>query len=326
MEIKPAAESMKYYLGEVAGLLERGDITDIEVNSESAYVYIDGVAGRSQTHIRADRKALRAFVNHVAASIGATINEHSPTLSAILPEELHRCRLEATISPMSRSLNLVIRKPGKTYPMDDYTDQASRQILLGALLQKENLLICGSTSSGKTSFLNSLLVEMEKRLPNERLIIIEDEHEVQCPHRNHEYLFTIKKENQVIWSMADSVKKSLRMNPDRLIIGEVRDGAAREVLRAWSTGHGGGLCTFHAGNTEDGFLNFYGMAGLDWNNILQRRVASNMIDLIIFLSKGDDGRKVREIARVAYDPLGERPLIEPIYHKTTTTRNLIPQL
>ncbi|MCC5942431.1 MAG: CpaF family protein [Balneolaceae bacterium] len=325
MEIKTSVESMKYYLGEVSELLERGDITDIEVNSESHYVYIDGVSGRSQTAIRANRNALRSFVNHVAASIGATINEQSPTLSAILPEELHRCRLEATISPMSRSLNLVIRKPGKTFPMDDYTDERSRQILLGSLLQKENLLICGSTSSGKTSFLNSLLVELEKRRPKERLIIIEDEHEVQCPHQNHDYLFTIKKENKVIWSMADSVKKSLRMNPDRLIIGEVRDDAAREVLRAWSTGHGGGMCTFHAGNSEDGFLNFYGMAGLDWNNILERRVASSMIDLIIFLSKDEDGRKVREISRVCFDPQSERPLIEPIYH-TTTTQNLIAQL
>ena len=324
MEIKGEAESMQYYLGELAELLKREDITDIEINSGCSAVYIDGAHGREKSPIQANRNALRAFVNHVAASIGATINEQSPTLSAILPEQLYRCRLEATIPPMSRSLNVVIRKPGKTFPMDDYVDEESRGILIHALLDKENLLICGSTSSGKTSFLNSLLVEMEKQRPLERLIIIEDEHEVQCPHRNHEYLFTIKKENQVVWSMADSVKKSLRMNPDRLIIGEVRDEAAREVLRAWSTGHGGGMCTFHAGNTDDGFLNFYGMAGLDWNNILERRVASSMIDLIIFLSKGEDGRKVREISRVRFDSQTEKPSIQSIYH-TNRTKNLIPQ-
>jgi type IV secretion system protein TrbB len=325
MDQEKAAESMIYYLGEVADLLHRPDITDIEINSGSDCVYIDGTEGREKTPIKTDRQALRAFVNHVAASIGATINEQSPTLSAILPDQLYRCRLEATIPPMSRSLNVVIRKPGKTFPMDDYVDEKSREILINAMLDKENLLICGSTSSGKTSFLNSLLVEMEKQRPYERLVIIEDEHEVQCTHRNHEYLFTIKKDNQVIWSMANSVKKSLRMNPDRIIIGEVRDEAAREVLRAWATGHGGGMCTFHAGNTDDGFLNFYGMAGLDWNNILERRVASSMIDLIIFLSKGDDGRKVREISRVCFDPQTEKPSIQAIYH-INKTKNLIPQL
>lgn len=313
MELTTTAESMTYYLGEVAGLLQREDITDIEINSGSDNVFIDGASGREKTSIRADRKALRAFVNHVATSIGATINEQSPTLSAILPDELHRCRVEASISPITRSLNLVIRKPGKRFPIDDYLDNQCKKIIVEAMVEKKNILICGSTSSGKTSFLNALLAELNNHQPGDRLVIIEDEHEVQCSHKNHEYLFTIKKENEVIWSMADSVKKSLRMNPDRLIIGEVRDEAAREVLRAWATGHGGGMCTFHAGNCRDGFLNFYGMAGLDWNNILERRIASNMIDLILYLSRGDDGRKVREITRVSFDPKTEKPAFDTLY-------------
>lgn len=311
MEKQPIIESILFRLDQVGikQLLERPDVTDIEINSGSSSVFIEASQGREKTDVKINRDHLQGFLNSIADYVGSDFTNQNPTLSAILPAQLKRCRLEASMPPITNSTNVVIRKPGQNFPISDYLNDDCRQIILNKMMMKANILICGSTSSGKTSFLNSLLEEFKKHSPDERIIILEDENEVNCTYKNHEFLFTIKDERGQIWSMADNVKKSLRLNPDRLIVGEVRGIEAREVLTAWDTGHGGGMCTFHAGSAKTGFMRFFRMAELNWENPLDQMFAGEAIGLIVFLSKGKDGRKVREIVSVEfnYDPKVMRP-------------------
>lgn len=317
---KEHIDSLKYFLGDVYDLLERPDITDIEINSGASHVFVEGVQGREKTGIAINRPNMIAFLNKIASMKDSTITQEHPTLSAILPRELFNCRLEASIPPITPEPgpSIVIRKPGMDFPITDYVNDEIQKLLVQHLLKKSNILICGSTSSGKTSFLNSLIGELVRVSPDERPIIMEDEHEVKCSFENHEYLFTVKTEKNQSWSMAENVKKSLRKNPDRIIVGEVRGIEAKEVLNAWDTGHVGGFCTLHAGGARQGFMRFFRMAELAWDNPLDQMFAGEAIDLILFLSKGPDGRKVREIVLVEfnYDTAIMRPEFHTIYPKT----------
>lgn len=317
MEKSEIIESILFRLEQVGikGLLERPDITDIEINSGSKSVFIEGRNGREKTDIKIDRGRLEGFLNSVAEFVGSDFTRLNPTLSAILPAQLKRCRLEASMAPITKRTNVVIRKPGQDFPLSDYIDDKYRQIIIDEMMKRANILICGSTSSGKTSFLNSLLEEFKSHSPDERIIILEDENEVNCTYKNHEFLFTVKDERGQSWTMADNVKKSLRLNPDRIIVGEVRGIEAREVLTAWDTGHGGGMCTFHAGSAKTGFMRFFRMAELNWGNPLDQMFAGEAVGLIVFLSKGKDGRKVREIVSVKfnYDPDKMRPEFTYLY-------------
>lgn len=317
MEHREIIESILFRVEQVGikDLLRKPGITDIEINSAAKHVFIESANGREETDILIDRGRLEGFLNSVADYVSTDFTKDSPTLSAILPQELYRCRLEASIPPITKHVNVVIRKPGKKFPINDYVDEQSKQIIIEEMKKRSNILICGSTSSGKTSFLNSLLEEFKQHSPNERIIILEDENEVNCTYKNHEFLFTVKDERGHIWSMADNVKKSLRLNPDRIIVGEVRGIEAREVLTAWDTGHGGGMCTFHAGSAKTGFMRFFRMAELNWENPLDQMFAGESIGMIVFLSKGTDGRKVREIVKVDfnYAPEKMRPEFTHIY-------------
>lgn len=317
MERSEIIESILFRLEQVGikDLLEQPGITDIEINSGAKNVFVESGKGREETDIAIDRGRLEGFLNSVADFVGNDFTKENPTLSAILPQKLHRCRLEASMPPITKHVNVVIRKPGKRFPINDYVDPKSKEIIIQEMKKRANILICGSTSSGKTSFLNSLLEEFKQHSPTERLIILEDENEVNCTYENHEFLFTVKDERGHIWSMADNVKKSLRLNPDRIIVGEVRGIEAREVLTAWDTGHGGGMCTFHAGSAKTGFMRFFRMAQLNWENPLDQMFAGEAIGMIVFLSKGKDGRKVREIVKVEfnYDPDKMRPEFTNIY-------------
>lgn len=317
-------DSLKYFLGDIYPLMQRKDITDIEINARGEFVWIDGSNGREITDIKINRSNMDSFLHKIASIKNSIITQEQPTLSAILPEELFRCRLEATIPPRVErpGPSIVIRKPGNTFPITDYVNNEMRTTLIEHLKNKSNILICGSTSSGKTSFLNSILDELHTVTPDDRLIVLEDEHEVNCSFENHEFLFTVQEQGEGTVTMAENVKKSLRKNPDRIIVGEVRGVEAREVLTAWDTGHGGGLCTLHAGGAKQGFMRFFRMAGLAWDNPLDQMFVGEAVDLILFLSKGPDGRKVREAVNVKfnYAPECMRPEFTHIYPTPTKTK------
>src|SRR5699024_1505647 len=146
-----------------------------------------------------------------------------------------------------------------------------------AIKNRENILIAGSTDSGKTSLLKSILHLYKDICPNERMITIEDTEELVPVLDNTESFFTtphIKSSRNKPMDMEFLLTKTLRKHPDRIIVGEVRDGAAATVLNSWDTGHDGGVCTFHADSAKRGYHRFFGaLAKLDEGKIADVRKA-----------------------------------------------------
>lgn len=186
------------------------------------------------------------IVRLVAHHVGAEVHAKSPRVSAELPETGER--FEGLIPPVVAAPAFAIRKPAvAVFTLDDYVaagtmraDQADA--LRRAVVERRNILVAGGTSTGKTTLVNALLAEVAQT--GDRIVLIEDTRELQCTAPN---LVALRTKDGVA-SLSDLVRSSLRLRPDRIPIGEVRGAEALDLLKAWGTGHPGGIGTIHAGS------------------------------------------------------------------------------
>ena len=162
-----------------------------------------------------------------------------------------------------------------------------------AVEERANILVAGGTGSGKTTFANALLQEIAGRFPTDRIVVLEDTVELQCPAAD-----TLALRTSSGLSLADLVKASLRTKPDRIVIGEVRDAAALDLLDAWATGHPGGIATLHATDPL-GALHRLDRLAQRANVPPQRELVAEAIDLVVVLQGSHGQRRVRELVRVA---------------------------
>lgn len=314
---KETIDTMISSLGPIMDLLKEDGITDVMYNATSNIVFYDDADGQHEADFTFEAGQARSFLNAVASYYRTKINERRPKIAARLPEKLFECRLQGYVYPQAFGPQFTLRKPGDVFPLDDYVNEQSKQILIQAIKGRKNIAVAGSTGAGKTSFLNALVNELNKVSPKDRLVILEDQHEIQCEQRNHSYLFVHKDEDDnIITSMGDNVKNSLRDNPDRIIVGEVRkQDAAASVIEAWNTGHEGGFCTYHASDAKQAYRRLYGLAGFDWGNELLQQDTIDALDYIVFLSKENGLRAVREIATVEYNHNDNKPDFTMIYEE-----------
>jgi type IV secretion system protein VirB11 len=190
-----------------------------------------------------------------------------------------------------------IRKPAvAVFSLDDYVDAAimSRShatILRDAVAERRNILVAGGTGTGKTTLTNALLAEIART--NDRVVLIEDTRELQCAAPN---LVAMRTKDGVA-SLSDLVRSSLRLRPDRIPIGEVRGAEALDLLKAWSTGHPGGVGTIHAG-TAIGALRRMEQLIQEAVVTVPRALLAETIDLIAVLVRDGTGRRLAELARV----------------------------
>jgi type IV secretion system protein VirB11 len=210
---------------------------------------------------------------------------------------LSSSRFQGWLPPVVSQPCFTIRKHGKNIlTLQDYENAGSitanqRSILEKAILDKKNIVISGGTSSGKTTFANALLQVLNTQ--KERVLILEDLPELQVETPD-----LVKMTTSENVSMRDLVKGSLRMRPDRIIIGEVRDGAALDLLKAWNTGHPGGVCTVHA-NSGDSTPHRLEDLIQEVTVTVPRSLILNAIDLIIFIQRDKHGkRKVESISQL----------------------------
>ena len=163
--------------------------------------------------------------------------------------------------------------------------------LANAVVARRNILVAGGTSSGKTTLANALLAEMANL--DERVILIEDTRELQCAAPDTVALRT--KPGAV--TMADLVRSTLRLRPDRIIVGEVRGGEALDMLKAWNTGHPGGIATVHANSARSAL---YRIEQLVAESVVTvpRRLIAEAIDMVVFISGRGTGRRIETVAEV----------------------------
>lgn len=235
------------------------------------------------------------IVRLVAHHVGAEVHAGAPRVSAELPETGER--FEGLLPPVVAAPAFAIRKPAvAVFTLDDYVasevmtpEQA--QVLRAAVAGRANILVAGGTSTGKTTLTNALLAELART--QERVVIIEDTRELQCAAPNLVALRT----KEGVASLSDLVRSSLRLRPDRIPIGEVRGAEALDLLKAWGTGHPGGIGTIHAGSAL-GALRRMEQLIQEAVVTVPRALIAETIDLVAVLAGRGGARRLIELACV----------------------------
>jgi len=236
------------------------------------------------------------IIRLVASHVRLEVHAKNPVVSAELPETGER--FEGILPPVATAPCFSIRKPAvKVYTLEDYVadrilSPLQAETLKRAVVEQRNLLIAGGTSSGKTTLANALLAEIARL--DERVILIEDTRELQCAAPDCVALRT----KAGVVTLADLVRSTLRLRPDRIIVGEVRGAEALDMLKAWNTGHPGGVTTVHANSARAAL---YRLEQLVQETVVTvpRRLIAEAIDLVVFIRGRGTGRRVETIAEVA---------------------------
>ena len=236
------------------------------------------------------------IIRLVASKDNTVCNAKNPIISAELPE--YGVRFQAIMPPVVSNPVFAIRKKAfRIFSIDDYVQQGIISENLAAAIkqyvrEKKNILIVGGAASGKTTFANAVLAEMD--MNDERMIIIEDTPELQSKGENCIHQRVVRG----IVDMRDLVKGSLRLRPDRIIVGEVRGGAeALEMVKAWNTGHPGGLCTVHANGVKEALVRLELLIEEVVQNV-PRTLIAETINAIIYIEKNNGMRRIPCIAEV----------------------------
>jgi type IV secretion system protein TrbB len=257
-------------------------------------------AGRCDTGERLDPAQVERIIRLVASHARAEVHGAAPVVSAELPphgDGLAGERFEGLLPPVAPGPCFAIRKPAsRIYTLADYvtdgimTAELARLLSL-AVVDRRNILVAGGTSSGKTTLANALLAELAPR--DERVILIEDTRELQCAAPDTVALRT----RPGVVSMADLVRSTLRLRPDRIIVGEVRGAEALDMLKAWNTGHPGGIATVHANSARS---SLYRLEQLIQEAVVTvpRRLIAEAIDLIVFIEGRGTGRRINAVVAV----------------------------
>ncbi len=279
----------------IASFLEDQQVVEVMLNPDGR-LWIDRLSqGLSDTGMELSAADGERIVRVVAHHVGVEVHAKSPRVSAELPETGER--FEGLLPPVVTAPTFAIRKPAvAVFTLIDYVeakimsaDQAA--ILVRAVSERRNILVAGGTSTGKTTLTNALLAEVAKT--SDRIVLIEDTRELQCTATN---LVAMRTKDGVA-SLSDLVRSSLRLRPDRIPIGEVRGGEALDLLKAWGTGHPGGIGTIHAGSAI-GALRRLEQLIQEAVVTVPRALVAETIDLIAVLSGRSSQRQLSELSFV----------------------------
>lgn len=281
--------------GAVGRALEASDVLEILANPDGS-VWIEragsGLAFSGERLGAAERERI---IRLVASAAGETCDRSRPIVSAELPGSGER--FEGILPPVSEAPCFAIRKPAPApFSLDDYVGTGALAPALAAALRRalchrRNIVISGGTSSGKTTFANALLAEPALR--GDRMVILEDTRELRCSAPDVTQLRT----HRSGVTLRDLVRSTLRLRPDRIIVGEVRGGEALDLLKAWNTGHPGGLTTLHA-NSAAGVFSRLEQLVAEASPNHPRGLIGEAVDVVVFLSRASGERRVEDALRI----------------------------
>lgn len=301
---------------DIASALDDPEVVEVLLNPDGS-LWVDRLgSGRAPTGIRLSVAAAERVIRLVAACIGLEVHSSAPIVSAELPENGER--FEGVLPPIVRAPTFAIRKRAvgvirlERYVKDQILTEIQAQFLREAVRSRLNILIAGGTSTGKTTLANALLQEVAAT--KDRVIVLEDTIELQCIAEDHVPLRT----KAGVVSMAELVRSTLRLRPDRIVVGEVRGSEALDLIKAWGTGHPGGIATIHAGSAI-GALSRLEQLIQEVVVTVPRALIAQSIDVVVFIEGRGNARRVQEIVRLkgleadvyqlepVANPVGESP-------------------
>ena len=279
----------------IAAYLDDAGIAEVMLNPDGR-LWVDRLAGGLEdTGRRVSSADAERIVRLVAHHVGLEVHAGAPRVSAELPETGER--FEGLLPPVVMAPCFAIRRPAvAVFTLDDYVEAGIMsadwaELLRVAVHERKNILVAGGTSTGKTTLVNALLAEIAKT--DDRVVLIEDTRELQCAAPN---LVALRTKDGAA-SLSDLVRSSLRLRPDRIPIGEVRGAEALDLLKAWGTGHPGGVGTIHAGSVV-GALRRLEQLIQEAVVTVPRALIGETIDLIAVLAGRGAARRLVELAAV----------------------------
>jgi pilus assembly protein CpaF len=322
--------------GPLERLLADDSVTEIMVNGPYD-VWVERQGRLFETTVRfTDESHLRRIINKIVAQIGRRIDESSPLVDARLPDG---SRVNAVIPPLSLTGPLVtIRKfSKKRLQLNDMIRLGTLttetvEFLQRCILAELNVLISGGTGSGKTTLLNALSTAIPD---SDRIITIEDAAELRL---NQQHVLRLEArpkniEGEGEIAIRELVRNSLRMRPDRIIVGEVRGAEALDMLQAMNTGHDGSLCTVHANSCRDALARIETMvlmAGYDLPVRAIRQQVASALDLIVHLERLEDGSRrvttITEVQRMESDVITLQDIFDFKVDRVTPDRTVVGSL
>lgn len=271
------------------------EVIEIMLNPDGK-LFIERLRGGMECTGSLEPEQAEILIGLVAHALHQEVNDKMPIVSGEIP--LGRHRFEGLLPPAVSAPTFSIRRRAvNRIALEDYVRQETMSAtqydrLLRAIEARHNILVCGGTGSGKTTLANAVLQEIHKCFPDDRIVLIEDTLEIDCPAKN---AVTLRSSDSL--AIDRLLKSTLRLRPDRIMVGEVRDGAALTLLKAWNTGHPGGFTTLHA-NDAPGALRRLEQLVCEVSHMPMQHVIADAIDLIVSIKRSDGKRRIDEVVSV----------------------------
>lgn len=282
----------------VLDALEDRLVTEIMLNSDgSLWIERHGEGMKCVGSMSAPNA--ESLMGTIADSLNTVVTRENAILEGELP--LDGSRFEGLLPPLVAHPSFNIRKKAtEIFSLEQYVERgvmsaAYFNAIKNAIKERKNILVAGGTGSGKTTLTNAIIDSISKLCPEDRLVIMEDTSEIQCGAKNAVILRT-----SVNTTMRHLLRATMRLRPDRILVGEVRDGAALELLKAWNTGHPGGVATLHCDSADESLLRLEDLVSEE-TQTPKHRLISAAVDMVVFIKKDTThpaGRRVSEIIRV----------------------------
>lgn len=293
----------------IATALEDPDVVEILLNPDGT-LWIDRLSsGRSPMGASLSPADGERIIRLVAAHVDVEVHRGQPLLTAELPETGER--FEGILPPAAPGPAFALRKRAvsviglERYVADAILTEGQAVFLRRSVRERQNILIAGGTSTGKTTLANALLAEIAAT--GDRVLVLEDTVELQCTARDHVPLRTLPG----VVSMAELVRATMRLRPDRVIVGEVRGGEALDLIKVWGTGHPGGIATVHASSAQGALMRLEQLI-LEVALTPPRALIAEAVNVVVFIAGRGRFRHVQTIARViGFDANGYR-LVEAL--------------
>ncbi|EKP0318697.1 P-type conjugative transfer ATPase TrbB [Aeromonas veronii] len=289
-------EKLRRELGpQLCEFLEDPTVQEIMLNPDGS-VWVERLGSSMERVGTMDSARAESLMGTVASTLRTQITAQNPILECELP--LDGSRFEALIPPIVAAPTFTIRKKAsRIFTLADYVEsgimsQSQRNAIESAVRNRRNVLVVGGTGTGKTTLTNGIIDYMAKASPEHRIVIIEDTGELQCTAENVVILRAVD-----YVDMTRLLKATMRLRPDRILVGEVRDGAALALLKAWNTGHPGGAATVHANSAPAGLIRIEQLVA-EVTQAPMSTLIAEAVDLIVSIEKTASGRQIKEVVTV----------------------------
>lgn len=288
----------------IIGALEDRKVVEIMANPDGQ-LWIEKLGEEMKVAGKIPSEQTAMIISLVASALDTTVTKESPIVEGELPKAapLSGSRFEGLFPPVVQAASFTIRKKAsQVFTLEEYVQSGIMTPVVmnsikASVSLKKNIVVVGGTGSGKTTLVNGIIKSISELSPSDRLIIIEDTAELQSHSRNTLFLRSTHHT-----SIQTLVRATMRLRPDRILVGEVRGGEALDLLKSWNTGHPGGVATVHANSAAEGLLRIEQLISEASTSPMSHLIGS-AVDFLIFIRRTKTGRTVSEVATVAgFDP------------------------